>query len=493
MGGLAHATVGAECTQSEFEAATLHTVGGTASLNFIRSYAKVLAANGSSSEAKAFADIVCDATSAEDEFQTALTAVYAIGGRFYAHPGSYSFDGEWADANNYWRGVYLEGAGRNGAHLSTEITYDGSADATNYLISILSTGSLLRRTGIKGINLDCNNKIGGIEVDASYAVLEDIYINDVADTGVGVYMNSDTYSGSYNILRNLEIIGQDISGGIGLKIGSNQYSSKYELVHVDSFEDGIWGRLNQGIILDSPVCETCDDGIHIVKSKGGIILNPYCEGNTTSDIHISCGTASTNLVIIGGQLSGSATYGIYIPNTANISSIILVGVYSEAHGTAGLFIASGNSNLQSVIAIGCNFSDGITDADGKLVRWDVGNGVVNRKPNTENHDGGDTLALAETGSTHTNYGATGNIQLKLPASCPVGTYYKFIVGAAHQLQVVVGAASHIIIADGTTNTDDGGNDGYLWADDEGESLELSYIAAGVWLGTTRGTWTWVQP
>lgn len=170
-------------------------------------------------------------------------------------------------------------------------------------------------------------------------------------------------------------------------------------------------------------------------------------------------------------------------NTPTIadSSVVTVARASNLY-IAGAPAAGGSATITKSYA---------ADINGKACL--NGNELDEYKKTTENHTSADTLTSAESGSIHTNYGASGNLALTLPSDATAGVFYNFIVGAAHQLQIKVGAASHVIIADGTVNTDDGGADGYIWADDEGESLELTCIATGVWLGKTTGTWTWVQP
>jgi len=123
--------------------------------------------------------------------------------------------------------------------------------------------------------------------------------------------------------------------------------------------------------------------------------------------------------------------------------------------------------------------------------------VFEYRVKVENHTADDTLTVDETGSMHTNYGDIGAHTLTLPDAAPVGTQFTFVVGAAQQLNIKVGAASEYIIVGGTANQDDGGADGYIWADDEGETLVLTKIVDNgsvVWLGGPHtGTWTWAQP
>lgn len=111
----------------------------------------------------------------------------------------------------------------------------------------------------------------------------------------------------------------------------------------------------------------------------------------------------------------------------------------------------------------------------------------------ENHTANDTLTQGESGSIHTNYGEDGAQAITLPAAAAPGTRFLFVVAYAGAINVTVGAAGDKFIVNGTTQTDDGGADGYLGADDEGEMAEFVCIASGVWLVHVTGTWTWTQP
>jgi len=140
---------------------------------------------------------------------------------------------------------------------------------------------------------------------------------------------------------------------------------------------------------------------------------------------------------------------------------------------------------KTVIPGDCTVNGDLTFATGKTLTGY--NNVV------ENHTAGDTLTLAESGSIHTNYGASGAVALKLPASATAGTTFKFVAAAAQELRIVVAASGESFIANGITSTDDTGNDLYLGADDEGEMATFTCIAAGIWLVDVVGTWTPTQP
>lgn len=101
----------------------------------------------------------------------------------------------------------------------------------------------------------------------------------------------------------------------------------------------------------------------------------------------------------------------------------------------------------------------------------------------EAHTGDDTLTADESGSVHTNLGATATITLTLPASAPAGTVFTFAVQAAYELRVDPGTA---------TIRDDSGQtpDKYKSADAIGECLGLVADSNGDWATISKhGTWT----
>ena len=101
----------------------------------------------------------------------------------------------------------------------------------------------------------------------------------------------------------------------------------------------------------------------------------------------------------------------------------------------------------------------------------------------EAHTSDDTLTAAESGSVHSNLGATGTVTLTLPASAPVGTVVTFAVQAAYELRVEPGTA--------TIRDDSGQTAGkYKSADAIGECLSLVADSNGDWATIAKnGTWT----
>jgi hypothetical protein len=125
--------------------------------------------------------------------------------------------------------------------------------------------------------------------------------------------------------------------------------------------------------------------------------------------------------------------------------------------------------------------ESITDcrAGHNFVMPDGAGGV---KKTIEAHTGNDTLTAVESGSVHTNLGASGIVTLTLPASAPAGTVFTFAVQAAQQLRIEPGAA--------TIRDDSGQTAGkYKVADAIGESLTLIADSNGNWVTIAKnGTW-----
>lgn len=105
------------------------------------------------------------------------------------------------------------------------------------------------------------------------------------------------------------------------------------------------------------------------------------------------------------------------------------------------------------------------------------------KKSIEAHTSDDTLTAVESGSIHTNRGATGTVTLSLPASAPEGSVFTFAVQAWQELRVDPGAAS--------IRDDSGKTAGkYKSANAIGECIGLVADANGDWVTIAKnGTWT----
>jgi hypothetical protein len=126
--------------------------------------------------------------------------------------------------------------------------------------------------------------------------------------------------------------------------------------------------------------------------------------------------------------------------------------------------------------------DSISDARGAS-GFVIPYGAGGFKKTIESHTSDDTLTVAESGSVHTNLGATGVVTLTLPASASQGTIFSFAVQSAQQLRIEPGEAA--------IRDDSGQTAGkYKWADAVGECLTLVADENEDWVTIAKnGTWT----
>lgn len=136
----------------------------------------------------------------------------------------------------------------------------------------------------------------------------------------------------------------------------------------------------------------------------------------------------------------------------------------------------------AIVTTSGGYIESITDSRlGYNIVMPYGAGGI--KETIEAHTTNDTLTAVESGSIHTNLGATGAVTLTLPASAPQGTVFSFAVQAAQELRIDPGTA---------TIRDDSGQaaDKYKSADAIGECLRLVADSAGDWVTIAKnGTWT----
>jgi len=105
------------------------------------------------------------------------------------------------------------------------------------------------------------------------------------------------------------------------------------------------------------------------------------------------------------------------------------------------------------------------------------------KKTIEAHSSDGTLKAAESGSIHTNLGATGTVTLTLPASAPAGTVFTFAVQAVQELRIDPSTAA---IRDDSGQT----ADKYKSADAIGECITLIADSNGDWVTIAKnGTWS----
>lgn len=137
--------------------------------------------------------------------------------------------------------------------------------------------------------------------------------------------------------------------------------------------------------------------------------------------------------------------------------------------------------LAQVTTSGGNI-DSITDRRaGHSVVIPYGAGGV--QTTIEAHTTDDTLTETESGSVHTNLGATSTVTLTLPTSPGAGTIFTFAVQAAQELRIDPGAAA---IRDDSGQT----TDKYKSAGSIGGCLSIIADANGDWVTIAKnGAWT----
>lgn len=102
------------------------------------------------------------------------------------------------------------------------------------------------------------------------------------------------------------------------------------------------------------------------------------------------------------------------------------------------------------------------------------------------HTAAFSLVASQTGSFHTNTGASGAIVASLPVAT-VGLRYGFALGAAQELRIDPSGTETISLP---SNGVPGGAGKYLTADAIGENVELVCLIAGNWsVKSSTGTWT----
>lgn len=135
----------------------------------------------------------------------------------------------------------------------------------------------------------------------------------------------------------------------------------------------------------------------------------------------------------------------------------------------------------AIVATSIGTIDSITDSrTGHNIMLPYEAGGIKRK--IEGHVLNHTLALSESGSIHTNFGAGMPVTLTLPDDAPQGTYFTFAVQAAYQLRVEPGSAA---IRDSSGQT----SGKYKYADAIGDCITLAADGYGNWVTISKyGSW-----
>jgi len=207
-------------------------------------------------------------------------------------------------------------------------------------------------------------------------------------------------------------------------------------------------------------------------------LRVYDEGGL--DIGIKAGKfwLGTELVSFAGSSGNTladdkANIYIYLDSAGNL----VTDEYSDFPD-----MATAPHIRLAIVSTSSGDIDSITDCRaGHNVVMPYGAGGIKKK--VQAHTTDDTLTAAESGSVHTNLGATGPITLTLPASASMGTVFTFAAQEAQELRVDPGTA---------TIRDDSGQtaDKHKSANSIGACLTLIANSNGDWVTVAKnGTWT----
>lgn len=155
---------------------------------------------------------------------------------------------------------------------------------------------------------------------------------------------------------------------------------------------------------------------------------------------------------------------------------------------AGAFRESGADAIPASAAGRAMIADDFFDAATATAKFAAQSLPVSRVGlrAVESHTADDTLTAAESGSVHTNAGASGTVTLALPAAA-VGLEFFFGVRVAQELRIDPAGTETISLP--STGVP-GAAGKYLTANAAGETVHLLCVAAGTWavMGYT-GTWT----
>lgn len=216
----------------------------------------------------------------------------------------------------------------------------------------------------------------------------------------------------------------------------------------------------------------------LLATKRGNDLRVYDEGNL--DVGIKAGKfwLGTTLVSYNGSTGNTiaddkANIYIYLDS----SGTVVVNEYSSFPSMATTphvrlaVVTTSDGDIDSITDFrqGCDF----------VMPYEAG-GV---KKAIEAHASDDTLTEAESGSVHSNLGATGAVTLTLPGSASEGTVFTFAVQAAQELRIDPGAA--------TIRDDSGATvDKYKAAGAIGGCLMVVADSNSDWVTIAKnGTWT----
>lgn len=202
MGKIAHTSIGIELTQTEFESASNHTIGGSADLQVARP-CFVLSADDTPAALKPQADIVCDGTNDQDDLETILATLTSVGGEIVLLPGNYNWNTIIIPAFATGR-IKIKGYGAVISSVITDnsnlVTFSGNNDLLvfegMYFQGNATTGNCIHRPSTVHSRLVLRGvKIGSFTRSGSYGLYSDTADWHVIIEGRCIFETND--SGAY--------------------------------------------------------------------------------------------------------------------------------------------------------------------------------------------------------------------------------------------------------------------------------------------------------
>jgi hypothetical protein len=216
----------------------------------------------------------------------------------------------------------------------------------------------------------------------------------------------------------------------------------------------------------------------LLVSKLANELRVYDEGGL--NVGVKGGSFWNGLSLVSyagsiGNLLADDKDNIYL--YINSSGLLVIDEYSGFPDMAG----TSHVRLARVKTVSGDI-ESIIDCRGGL-NFSLPYGAGGMKRSIEAHASDDTLDSCESGSVHTNLGATGAVTLTLPASSSAGVTFTFAVQANYELRVDPGSVA-IRDLSGVTA------DKYKSSSSIGSSICVVCDSNGDWVVISKtGTWT----
>jgi len=393
MGKIAHGSVGTSLTSDEWDNDDVHEIGGTASLEVVRTATYVVAASDAPTHVKAQADYECDGTADDVQIQAAIDAlpvpsvIYTNmiegGGKVLLSGGQFNIS---SPIEIDRPSMTLEGMGR--AQTSLKLTNGADCDVIHFDSTNYAVG--LHEVHIKNLQIDGdkdNNTAGnGIVFNgARVCTFENITILRMAEHGF--YQDSDVKAVDYATFRDCFVVSCALGGWY------TEGATGYAQLHLDNCYvllvasgehgyhfDNCGSLFMNGCTYDGgspgigiPIyLEHCDN----IRIKGAMIYGVQTAQSAIQIINTA--TSMRGIDIEGCEIQSTASpntsYAFYIYGT-NINDVQLLGNRVSGDIDTALYVGSWAS--------GKSFTN-----------WNIANNVFDTEGTRYTNDGNVTLVNA---------------------------------------------------------------------------------------------------